>query len=166
MELLLLQTLQWRVTNATPVSFVCYLLRRLRLPVSERRRSIREHALDIVKRLIEGELAAPPEPLGIPQRRSRTDWPLRSAEPVYLQHRPSVLAAAALRVAVRHGEREATGADGVKRYWRVLDELVEGEVCGRPALPAFCAPSGLQQFVGSHRTTSDSGAERRILTIR
>lgn len=66
MELLLLQTLQWRVTNATSVSFVCYLLRRLRLPVAQRRRSIREHALDVVKRIIEGEkgLRLAPAPLG------------------------------------------------------------------------------------------------------
>lgn len=70
MELLLLQTLQWRVTNATSASFVCYLLRRLRLPVAERRRRIREHALDILRRIIEGEDAELLEPR---QSRSAAD---------------------------------------------------------------------------------------------
>lgn len=131
MELLLLQTLQWRVTNATSVSFVCYLLRRLHLPSAERRRSIREHALDVVRRIIEG---AWPSAARLALRHAVADLALlfqSRADPLYLRHRPSVLAAAALKFAVRQGEWEAVGEEGVERHWRVLEDLVGKEVRSR-----------------------------------
>ncbi len=56
MELLLLTTLEWRVAAPTPVAFLEHFLRSLAVRHAGRRRGLRAHARELVRRTLNGAL--------------------------------------------------------------------------------------------------------------
>jgi hypothetical protein len=58
MELLLLTTLEWRVAAPTPVAFLEHFLRSLAVRHAGRRRGLRAHARELVRRTLNGALRA------------------------------------------------------------------------------------------------------------
>jgi hypothetical protein len=62
MELLVLTTLEWRVAAATPVAFLEHFLRTLAVRHAGRRRGLRAHARELVRRTLNGACGRAAEP--------------------------------------------------------------------------------------------------------
>ncbi len=60
MELLVLTTLEWRVAAATPVAYLEHFLRQLGVRHAERRRGLRAHARELIRRTLSGACAGGP----------------------------------------------------------------------------------------------------------